>query len=126
MRVLVCGGRDLDPYEVCTWLQKRALQILGDRLPDFNPLGGLCLVNGVAPGADSGALLWAKVEGYKIASFPADWMKHGKAAGPIRNAQMLTEGKPDIVLALPGGRGTADMVRQAKAAGVPVVEVERI
>lgn len=45
---------------------------------------------------------------------------NGKAAGPIRNQRMLDEGKPDLVVAFPGGRGTADMVRRAKAAGVPV------
>jgi predicted Rossmann-fold nucleotide-binding protein len=33
---------------------------------------------------------------------------------------MLSEGKPDLVIAFPGGRGTADMIRQAKEAGVPV------
>ena len=56
--------------------------------------------------------------------FPADWIRHGRAAGPIRNEQMLREGCPDLVVAFhddPGlGRGTADMVRRALAAGVPV------
>lgn len=55
--------------------------------------------------------------------FPADWSRHGKAAGPIRNQQMLDEGKPDIVVAitdkpLEESRGTADMVRRAQAAGI--------
>jgi hypothetical protein len=45
------------------------------------------------------------------------------AAGPIRNARMLEEGKPDIVIAFPGGRGTANMIEQAHAAGVEVVQV---
>jgi len=48
---------------------------------------------------------------------------HGRAAGPVRNAQMLAEGKPDFVVAFPGGRGTADMCKQARARGVKVVEV---
>lgn len=47
----------------------------------------------------------------------------GKAAGPIRNQRMLDDGKPDRVLAFPGGRGTANMVKLAKAAGVPVHEI---
>jgi UDP-N-acetylmuramoylalanine-D-glutamate ligase len=50
-------------------------------------------------------------------AFPAG---HGNAAGPIR---MLKEGKPNYVVAFPGGPGTRDMVNKAKAAGVPVVEV---
>ena len=36
---------------------------------------------------------------------------------------MLDEGKPDLVVAFPGGRGTADMIRKAEGAGVPVVTV---
>jgi predicted Rossmann-fold nucleotide-binding protein len=35
---------------------------------------------------------------------------------------MLAEGRPDAVIAFPGGKGTADMVRKARAAGLPVVE----
>jgi hypothetical protein len=37
--------------------------------------------------------------------------------------QMLDEGKPDLVIAFPGGGGTADMMRRARAAGVEVLEV---
>lgn len=35
----------------------------------------------------------------ELLRFPAKWNEHGKAAGPIRNQQMLTEGKPDVVFA---------------------------
>ena len=53
---------------------------------------------------------------------PADWKKHGRAAGPIRNQQMLDEGKADVVVALWDGksRGTLDMIQRATEAGVPV------
>lgn len=61
--------------------------------------------------------------------YPADWEKHGKAAGPIRNQQMLTEGKPDIVVAfsdnLSNSKGTADMCRRAHKAGLPVYVIGR-
>lgn len=46
-----------------------------------------------------------------------------RSAGPKRNQRMLDKGKPDLVLAFPGGDGTADMVRKAKSAGVPIIEV---
>lgn len=75
-------------------------------------------------GADGLADRAARVLGCDIDVYPADWPRYGKAAGPMRNQQMVDEGKPDVVLAFPGGRGTADMVRRAKAAGVRVVEVE--
>jgi hypothetical protein len=51
----------------------------------------------------------------------ADWRKYGAAAGPIRNQRML-EGPPDIVVAFAGGKGTADMVQRARAAGIAVIE----
>lgn len=61
---------------------------------------------------------WVKYVGY-----PAEWEAHGKAAGPIRNAHMLSDFKPDLVVAFPGGRGTADMVKKAQDAGVTVLLV---
>jgi SLOG family YspA-like protein len=60
----------------------------------------------------------------EVLVFKADWNKYGKAAGPIRNQQMLTEGKPNLVLAfhddLECSKGTKDMVNRAKRAGIPV------
>lgn len=110
MRVIVCGGRDFDNVAfVWTCL---------DRLHAETPI--TALMQGGARGVDSLARDWARTKP-EIQRFvcKADWEKHGREAGPIRNARML-EWKPDLVVAFPGGRGTADMVRQAKAAGVPV------
>ena len=53
--------------------------------------------------------------------FPAEWDKYGVSAGPIRNQKMIDEGKPDLVFAFPGGRGTTDMIRRAAVAGIRVV-----
>jgi hypothetical protein len=53
----------------------------------------------------------------------ADGTLYDTAAGPRRNAEMLDE-KPDIILAFPGGKGTADMTKRAKAAGIPVIAIE--
>jgi len=55
----------------------------------------------------------------KLTRCRAEWEKHGKRAGPIRNRQML-ELKPDGVVAFPGDRGTRDMITAAQEAGVPV------
>ena len=55
---------------------------------------------------------------------PAKWKLHGKAAGPIRNQLMLVEHKPDMVLAFPGGKGTANMIKIARWNGVPIVDLE--
>lgn len=121
MRVLVCGGRDFADRDAVF----RALDGLTGDVTDEHPLGTipLTIIHGSCrTGADLWADEWAVVNWASIKEFPADWEAHGRAAGPIRNARMLAEGRPDLVLAFPGGRGTADMVRKAKAAGVPVVE----
>lgn len=114
-------------------------------------IGAFQLIHGGAKGADSLSQEWW--EGRKDYSlivlpdpivFPALWddltapgavvkirksgpskgTSYNAAAGPIRNAKMLTEGKPDLIVAFPGGSGTKDMVDRAKAAGVEVMEIK--
>jgi hypothetical protein len=106
MRVIVCGGRDYnDPDHVFRVL---------------TGIGPTEVIEGGASGADAFAKAWALQRGVQIRTVFADWQKHGRAAGPIRNGEMLKL-NPDAVVAFPGGRGTADMVRQAKAAGIKVI-----
>lgn len=114
MRVLVCGGRD---YANKPWLFT-AMMTLNMKRGPFTEV-----IHGGAGGADSMAGEWAREHSVRIRVFLADWTRYGKRAGPIRNQQMLDE-RPDLVVAFPGGRGTADMVRRARAAGVEVIEVE--
>jgi hypothetical protein len=65
---------------------------------------------------------WAEEQGFKIESYPADWKKYKRAAGYIRNKQML-DAKPDLVIAFPGRNGTRNMVDQAFEADIPIVKV---
>lgn len=116
MRVLVCGGRGFDDYEL--------LSNTLDHL--FEDKGITVIIQGEAKGADSLGKEWAENQQIPILSFPANWNKYGNSAGPIRNKQMLTEGRPDIVVAFPGGKGTANMVKQAKVAGVKVIEIKKV
>ena len=111
MRILVCGGRDFSDY-----------QLLSETLNPYISKG-LVIIHGGASGADSFAEHWARDNADIIESYPADWNKYGKRAGYIRNAQMLSEGKPDLVIAFPGGKGTAMMIKLAEAAKVPVMKV---
>ena len=114
MRVLICGGRDFtDTRKFCLTMEAASEQ--------YGPF--VEVIHGGARGADYLARVWAHVEMIPVREFPADWTAHGRAAGPIRNEQMLREGRPDIVVAFPGGRGTANMVALAKAGGVRVIEV---
>lgn len=123
LRVLVCGGRDYQDRDRVT----RELNNLCGEVSDEYPLGTVCLaiIHGACPtGADSFADEWAVGNWAQFKEYPADWKKHGRAAGPIRNQLMIEDGKPDMVLAFPGGRGTADMIARAKRAGIPVKVIE--
>ena len=113
MIVLVCGGRAYADWS-------RARQVL-DIVHRRYPIS--LLVHGAAMGADSIADSWAKDRGVQRRAFPMDYMKWGGAAGDIRNGQMLREARPNMVIAFPGGAGTANMIEKARAARVPVLRV---
>lgn len=113
MKVLVCGGRDFDDYD----LLKTVLSTLQVTRGYFDEI-----IHGGARGADALAAQYAERNQIISRAFRANWHKHGRSAGPIRNQQMLLEGKPDLVVAFAGGRGTANMVEQAKKAGVEVFD----
>jgi hypothetical protein len=112
LRPIVCGGRDYrDETSIFSALDRVHARF-----------GIACIIEGAASGADHMAYNWAKSRGVEVIEFAADWKTHGRSAGPRRNRQMLNEGRPNGVVAFPGGRGTADMVAAAGAFGIPVWE----
>ena len=113
MRVLIYGGREFS-----------AVREANDFLDyHFNrPIHtDITVISGGARGADGIGEQWAEDWGLRLEVFPADWKAHGKAAGHIRNQQMLDSGV-DIAVQFPGGKGTADMRRRLDKAGVRVYE----
>jgi len=110
MRILVCGDRNFTDYE-----------LLCDVLQDYNS-DKTVIIEGGASGADSLARQWAIERYIDFKEYPADWEKYGKAAGPIRNKQMLDEGKPELVITFlaKDSKGTKNMIEQATKANVPV------
>lgn len=113
MKVLVCGSRHFNDYAT---LHREFEAIRG--IPE--------IIEGEARGADRLAAEWAERKGISVRRFPANWDLHGKAAGAIRNTQMLEEGKPDLVVAFWDGesRGTKHMIDIAQKAGVSAIVVD--
>lgn len=110
MRILVCGGRDYRDQD-CVF----------DSLERLRRAGLInLLIHGDASGADRLASFWAREAGMDQVSYPANWKAHGRAAGPMRNRRMLHHGRPQALIAFPGGRGTADMTALAIQAGLPI------
>lgn len=131
-RFLICGGRHYEDWphvrEVLSDLcdKHSALNIPNPKLGFENwlPTDITIITGGCPTGVDALAAAFAMANWTQYKEFPADWKKHGLAGGPIRNQQMLDEGKPDLVVAFPGGKGTQDMICRARAAGIPVMEVK--
>lgn len=126
MRVIVCGSR--------TWTDRKAIEdrlgalmreSLGKWTDLFEPPGTLTVVHGACEeGADAFARDWCRYHWGTVfeEAHPANWDEYGRKAGPIRNSVVASKGA-DLCLAfrMPGkSNGTDDMVRKARAAGIPV------
>ena len=118
MRVLITGSRN--------WKNREFLYEVLDQL-ELDDIE--VLIEGEATGADTMARQWAESRyiGNRVLKFPANWDTYGRAAGPIRNKQMLVEGKPTLCIAfsedLTTSRGTRNMVLQAHRAKVLTFDV---
>ena len=115
MRILVTGSRDWADWN-----------LLNDTLNEYANEQNIVIVHGDCPtGADAMAQRWVDYQGVRVERYPADWDKHGKSAGPIRNQQMVDLGA-DICLAfpLPQSRGTVHCMNAARKAGIPVRVIE--
>lgn len=112
MKVLICGSRHFKDKELMEDVLKQY---------DIDTI-----IHGLARGADTLAGAYAKDHKIPVLEYPALWGTYGRSAGPIRNTQMLRDGKPDFVVAFrgPNSRGTQNMINQAEKAGVPVKVIE--
>lgn len=113
---LICGGRDFDDQKVFESAMSALINLRG--CPAL-------VVTGGANGADRMGEVWANYLAISHVCVPADWDRDGKAAGPIRNQRMIDQWKPVFVVAVPGGKGTADMVARAKIAKISVAEIKK-
>lgn len=89
LRIIIAGSRGFNNFSL---LKNDVSNIISDwnyqlnRIPDlFNKIK---IISGTARGADQLGEQYAKVMGYEIVKFPADWDKFGKSAGYRRNVEM--------------------------------------
>ncbi|RBP14045.1 uncharacterized protein DUF2493 [Roseiarcus fermentans] len=114
MRVLVCGGRDVEDVE---YVEKTLDRLRVARGPFER------LLHGDARGVDRIAGKWARDHGVLEWDFLPEWHRVDAEDGLSRNQRMIEVGSPDVVVAFPGGVGTEHMVALAKAAHIEVIEV---
>ena len=115
MRAIVCGDH--------TWDDREAVWYILDRLPHLYGFEITVLIEGGARGVDTYARQWAEKHDIPFYERKANWKKYGYSAGPIRNGELIAYYDPEAVVAFPGGRGTANMVKRAREKGIPVYEV---
>lgn len=116
MKVLICGGRDfVDAGFIHAELDRLHAQYRFDTV-----------IEGDARGVDQIAGEWARARGIDLIKFQADWKNEDRHAALIRNERMLVEGRPDLVIAFPGGSGTSHTCWHAEKLRIPVVKVAQI
>lgn len=112
-RYLICGDRNWNNVAVMDIYLGAYIDKSFDKI-----------IEGGCKGADVMARNWAIKNGVGYEEYPADWSQFGSAAGPIRNKKMLSEGKPDFVIAfhnnIQQSSGTKNMINQSLKFGVPV------
>lgn len=115
-RVIIAGCRDFSNYAL---LKERCNYFLQRKLTESEVI----IVSGHAPGADALGERYAQEMGLQIEQHPADWQTHGRAAGPIRNAQMAEVA--DALIAFWDGqsRGTKNMINTARQKGLKTAVV---
>lgn len=113
MKIMVCGGRDFDDYQ-------RLSAALA--FTTLNPILDCSIISGGAKGADKMTEIFANAHNVPITIIKADWDKHGRKAGMLRNIQMLNM-CPDVVYAFWDGRskGTEHSITEAGRNGIRVV-----
>lgn len=120
-RVIIAGSRKYDDYET---LREKCNHILCQKLSDDNIR--VIILSGGATGADALGERYADENHLQVERHPADWQKHGRAAGPIRNAEMAACANALIAFPKKGetNRGTRNMISLAKAKGLLVRVIE--
>lgn len=123
LRVIIAGSRDFDDFPK---LMNSCIDILHEISDQNDDLDKIRIVSGTARGADLLGEQYAKVAGYEVSRFPADWDGLGKRAGYVRNAEMakyaMADGNYGVLIAFWDGKskGTKHMIDLAEKKGLEV------
>jgi predicted Rossmann fold nucleotide-binding protein DprA/Smf involved in DNA uptake len=107
MKTIIAGSRDVTVQEVVDAMKEIDWAVTE-------------VVSGNARGADAGGEYWARKNQIPVKLFPADWNKHGKSAGPIRNRLMAAYAEALVAVWDGESRGTANMIQEAEKRGLRI------
>ena len=123
LRVIIAGSRDFNDFPK---LMNSSIKILTEISKKRDDLDRIRIISGTARGADKLGEQYAKIAGYELSKFPADWDGLGKRAGYVRNAEMakfaIEDDNYGVLIAFWDGqsRGTKHMIDLAKRYGLEV------
>ena len=127
MKVIVAGGRDFGDYELVRvelnlrLSDKANIEMISGRCSDKTGVLTFTTLDGIdVYGADGLGERWAKKQGLIVHPFPADWITHGKYAGPIRNKIMAMQAEALIAFWDGKSKGTKNMIDTARKQGLEV------
>lgn len=115
MKLLIAGKRDFKDQQFLDDIMDNYVRLFG--APDE-------VIHGDARGADTLGKNWAISRGYPLKAYPADWDKHGKSAGFIRNKEMGVYADKLIAFWDGFSNGTSHMIDEMKKKGKPVIIVD--
>lgn len=108
MKVIIAGSRDFHDYDIVLSAIKESQFNISE------------VVSGGANGVDAMGEQYAEENNIILKIYPADWKKHGNAAGPIRNKQMAKYADALIAIQKDNSKGTKNMIETALKEGLKV------
>lgn len=114
-RLIIAGSRDITHAESV----HKTIDLALARM-DWTPS---VVLSGTCRGVDVLGEAWAEAHGVPVERYPAAWSEHGRAAGPIRNAQMAEQADAGIIIMRHGSRGSKHMASELRRRKLPYVEV---
>lgn len=128
MKLIIAGSRNFnltnDPIATadgdCGNIGRIIYHLLGDKVQEVTEI-----ISGTSGTIDINGELWGSLFDKKITRFPANWDKHGRAAGPIRNRKMAEYADALMLIWDGKSRGSASMKREAEKVGIPIYEYIR-
>ena len=122
LHILICGGRHFDNYKLLESIVINYL--IQHEIKDKN----IEIISGHCPGADLLGEKYSKEHNTALKIFPAQWKRYGKAAGPLRNKEMIEylssfDNKLVIAFIGPNSKGTRNTIALARKLKIDVIEV---
>lgn len=113
MKLIIAGSRTINSSsdQITSYLAQNNVPVVTE------------VVCGLAKGSDASGKEWAENYDIAVAEFPADWDKHGRGAGHIRNAEMAKYGDALLLIWDGESKGSLGMKQQMQKLGKPIYEV---